>query len=218
MAPLDGFEPPLSLRHLQGSRPCNFTIRLEGYKRRFYSPKLLSITYWRISSIWVGKPYVLHHFLMADSDTPYFLPIAEKPSFATIIAKASLSGRSTVLRVSEKHLWQRWFLLSSLIGIPHFSQTRFNLCWGFGFWVEDDFFKFLPAKVSVWEWQLGQRKRRFSNLLSKWSPFIWSTWRTNGFPFYSPVFPQIAHLYSIRLYFLSFSRVPLPLLFTPLTK
>lgn len=48
-----------------------------------------------ISFFFVGRLYALHHFTIALSVTPYFLPTAEKPSSAISFKSCSLEGRST---------------------------------------------------------------------------------------------------------------------------
>ena len=48
----------------------------------------------------------------------------------------------------------------------------------------------LPAKVGVCEWQFGQRKRRFSFLLSSQFPLMWSTCNTIGLLFHSAPIPH----------------------------
>ena len=53
----------------------------------------------------------------------------------------------------------------------------------------------LPAKVGVCEWQFGQRKRRFSLLLSSQFPLIWSTCNTIGLSFHSALMPHDPQTY-----------------------
>jgi hypothetical protein len=56
---------------------------------------------------------------------------------------------------------------------------------------------FLPEKVSVWLWQLGQRKHKLSILLSVETPFLCSNCNVIVLPFQLPTLSQITHLYSI---------------------
>src|SRR6185437_1139734 len=57
----------------------------------------------------------------------------------------------------------------------------------------------LPANVGVCEWQFGQRKRRFSFLLSSQSPLMWSTCKTIGMPFHSASMPHASQMHGTPL-------------------
>lgn len=74
-------------------------------------------------------------------------------------------------------------------GLLVWSQTRYH-------YTNDLFNLFLPEYVSVTEWQFGQSKRRFSILLSLFTPLTWSSCNDNCFPCHSPSLPQWEHLYS----------------------
>lgn len=50
--------------------------------------------------------------------------------------------------------------------------------------------RFFDFQLSVWEWQFGQTKRRFSNRSSSGLPLMWSICRTNGFPFQESISVQ----------------------------
>ncbi len=55
------------------------------------------------------------------------------------------------------------------------------------------YFLFLPANVSVWLLQFGQRNLRFSNRLSLSTPLIWSKTNDRGLSSHFPSLPHITH-------------------------
>jgi len=51
-----------------------------------------------------------------------------------------------------------------------------------------------PANVSVWLWQLGHKRRKFSILQSFLFPFLWSSCKTNFLLFHKGFNPHISHI------------------------
>ncbi len=141
---------------------------------------------WRISSGRVGKPYILHHFLIALSDTPNWMDNDVNVCFWIICQRDSREGRSILRRLQPRDLLQhrRHCLLPFAISWLQSMQT-----------LELLFLLFLPANVSVCVWQFGHKKRRLSILLFVRFPSMWSTWRTKIFLFHFGNWLQILHSY-----------------------